>query len=199
MDKHERPYRCTINGCDMARGFASKGELGRHNRTVHKLFGGPADMLFCDEQDCPRGPGSGTAGFSRKDNLADHMRRKHRQTSTVSASGIRSVGNANTIVPTDVDLESPQRMGVELAASPQRKRRQISAMGISSQGEDLGDEEEINLRQELKRMRQVERDMRNELTKMKRREEELIQELNEAQHTLFPGMDIFVNHELNTM
>jgi hypothetical protein len=51
-------------------------------------------------------------------------------------------------------------------------------MGISSQSEDLGDREEMNLRQELKRMRQVERDMRNELTKMKRREEELIQELN---------------------
>jgi len=53
-------------------------------------------------------------------------------------------------------------------------------MDISSQSEDLGDREEMNLLQELKRMRQVERDMRNELTKMKRREEELIQELNFA-------------------
>ena len=197
MDKHERPYRCTIAGCDMARGFASKGELGRHNRTVHKLFGGRAGMLFCDE--CPRGPGGGTAGFSRKDNLAEHMRRKHGQTSTVSARVIQSVGNANTIVLTDVDLESPRCMGVELAASPQRKRRRIPAMGISSQSEDLGDREEMNLRQKLERMRQVERDMGNELTKMKRREEELIQELNEAQHALFPGMDIFVDYELSTM
>jgi hypothetical protein len=41
--------------------------------------------------------------------------------------------------------------------------------------------------------------MGNELTKMKRREEELIQELNEAQHALFPGMDIFVDYELSTM
>lgn len=182
----------------MARGFASKGELERHNRTVHKLFGGRAGMLFCDERDCPRGAGGGTAGFRRKDNLADHMRRKHGQTSTVSAPGIRSVGNTNTIVPTDVDLESPQRMGVELAASPQRKRRRIPAMSISSQSEDLGDREEMNLRQELKRMRQVERDMGNELTKMKRRVEELIQELNEAQHVLLPGTDVFVGYELST-
>jgi hypothetical protein len=57
----------------------------------------------------------------------------------------------------------------------------------------------MNLRQELKRMTQVERDMRNELTKMKRWEEELIQELNEAQHALFPGTNIFVDHELSTM
>ena len=64
-------------------------------------------------------------------------------------------------------------------------------MGISSQSEDLGNREEMNLRQELKRMRQVERDMGNELTKMKRQVEELIQELNEAQHALFPGPDIF--------
>jgi hypothetical protein len=96
-------------------------------------------------------------------------------------------------------LDSPQRMGIELAASPQRKRRRIPAMGINSQSEDLGDEEDMNLHQELKRMRKVERDMRNELMKIKRREEELILELNEAQQALFPGMDIFVNHELNTM
>jgi hypothetical protein len=183
----------------MVRGFASRGELGRHNHNVHKLFGGRTGMLFCDEPDCPRGPGGGTAGFSRKDNLTDHMRRKHGQTSTVSARVIRSVGNAKTIVLTDVGLESPRLMGVELAVSPQRKRRRISAMGISSQSEDLGDREEMNLRQELERMRQVERDMGNELTKMKRREEELIQELNEAQHALFPGMDIFVDYELSTM
>src|SRR5438874_11245820 len=105
---------------------------------------------------------------------------------------MHSVTGEGIVLP-EVDLESPQRMGVELAASPQRKRRRILAMGISSQSEDLGDGEEMNLLQELKRMRQVERDMRNELTRMKRREEELIQELSEAQHALFPGLDIFVD------
>ena len=199
MDKHERPYRCTIDGCDMARGFASKGELKRHIRTVHKLLSGRTGMLFCDERDCPRGPGGGITGFRRKDNLADHMRRKHRRTSTVSARVTSSVGNANAVLLTDVDLESPGCMDVDLAALPQKNRKRIPATGTSSQIEGLGDREEMNLRRELERMRRAERDMGNELTRRKRREEELIRELHEAQQSLFPGMDVFVDYELSTM
>jgi hypothetical protein len=99
----------------------------------------------------------------------------------------------------DVDLESLRPMGLELAASPQRKRRQMPEMGLSGQSEDLEDKEEMNLRRELKRMRQVEHDMGNELTKMKRRVEELVEELREAQHSLFSGMDIFDGYELGKM
>jgi hypothetical protein len=196
MDKHERPYRCTNNECNNVRGFTSKGDLKRHNRNAHKFYSGQASMLFCDEPDCPRGPGGGTAGFNRKDNLADHMRRKHGRTSTASARVIGSVGGANTMTLPSIDLESPQSMGIELAASPQRKRRRMPEMGFSSQSEDLEDMEEMNLRQELKRMRQVERDMENELTKTKQRVEELIKELKEAQLSLFSGMDIFDGYEL---
>jgi hypothetical protein len=155
----------------MARGFSSKGELECHNCTVHKLFGGRAGIAPADPMVAP--PASAAKITSQIICVASMNRLL-----PFRPPQIRSVGNANTIVLTDVDLESPHRMGVELAGSPQRKRRRIPAMGISSQSEDLGDREEMNLRQELKRIRQVERDMRNELTKMKRREEELIQELN---------------------
>ena len=42
-----------LMGCDNARGFASKDGLLRHNPNVHKLYVGPANMLFCNGPDCP--------------------------------------------------------------------------------------------------------------------------------------------------
>jgi hypothetical protein len=182
MDKHERPYRCTIDGCDHAQGFTSKGDLSRHERIVHKLRSAQGSLLFCDEPDCARGPGGGTnAGFSRKDNLADHMLRKHGRTSTASSCVLGRVGNANDTILPDVSLESLRRVDEEAVTSLQRKRRRISEIDLSSQNADRGDGEEIYLRSELKRMGQVERDMKNELTKMTQRVEELTKELKEAQ------------------
>jgi hypothetical protein len=49
MDKHERPYICTVDGCDHPQGFTSKGDLSRHRRIVHKLNSGQGGLLFCNE------------------------------------------------------------------------------------------------------------------------------------------------------
>jgi hypothetical protein len=79
MDKHDRPYRCDRSECSKLQGFTYSGGLLRHQREVHKMHGGTGKKLFCPEQTCKR---SGGEGFTRKENLQEHLRRVHRRTST---------------------------------------------------------------------------------------------------------------------
>ncbi|KAF3031185.1 hypothetical protein E8E12_000802 [Didymella heteroderae] len=39
MDKHNRPYRCLVKGCENLQGFTYGGGLLRHEREVHKMHG----------------------------------------------------------------------------------------------------------------------------------------------------------------
>ncbi|EUC29199.1 hypothetical protein COCCADRAFT_107162 [Bipolaris zeicola 26-R-13] len=78
MDKHDRPYKCNAKGCEKLQGFTYSGGLLRHEREVHKMHGGTKKSLFCPFPDCKRSSG---AGFTRKENLAEHIRRVHRRTS----------------------------------------------------------------------------------------------------------------------
>lgn len=75
MDKHDRPYRCDRPGCEKLRGFTYSGGLLRHQREVHKEHGGPKENLMCPVPYCKRNTGS---GFTRKENLNEHLRRVHR-------------------------------------------------------------------------------------------------------------------------
>lgn len=76
MDKHERPYKCTAPGCEKLQGFTYSGGLLRHQREVHKMHGGTKKALYCPEPNCKRNSG---AGFTRKENLSEHIRRVHRR------------------------------------------------------------------------------------------------------------------------
>ena len=40
MDKHDRPYKCNVKGCEKLQGFTYSGGLLRHEREVHKMHGG---------------------------------------------------------------------------------------------------------------------------------------------------------------
>ena len=75
MDKHDRPYKCNVKGCEKLQGFTYSGGLLRHEREVHKMHGGTKKSLFCSFPDCKRSSGD---GFMRKENLAEHIRRIHR-------------------------------------------------------------------------------------------------------------------------
>ena len=74
-DKHTRPHRCKHPDCDKIQGFTYSGGLLRHQREVHNHHGGPKVMRMCPFQDCKRSVGN---GFSRKENLNEHIRRVHR-------------------------------------------------------------------------------------------------------------------------
>ena len=76
MDRHERPYVCEKTGCEKLKGFTYAGGLIRHEREVHKQHGGPKETLMCPIPYCKRNTGH---GFTRKENLNEHLRRVHRQ------------------------------------------------------------------------------------------------------------------------
>ena len=75
MDKHTRPYACEEPGCENIRGFTYSGGLHRHQREVHHQHGGPRARCMCPHLDCKRSTG---LGFSRRENLLEHLRRVHR-------------------------------------------------------------------------------------------------------------------------
>ena len=127
MDKHERPYVCEEPECDNIRGFTYSGGLLRHQREVHRQHGGPKASCMCPFPDCKRHVG---AGFSRKENLAEHLRRVHR----------------------DADADQTQKEGSEGAQNPTsgpsgagRKRRRAAS------DDDGGDEEDLE--QEVKKLK----------------------------------------------
>lgn len=107
MDKHDRPYKCNVKGCEKLQGFTYAGGLLRHEREVHKMHDGTKRTLFCPFPDCKRNSGS---GFSRKDNLAEHIRRIHPRTSM----------SADTHAPIHDDLM--QRGSPEIISSRASKK-----------------------------------------------------------------------------
>ncbi|KAI9847331.1 MAG: hypothetical protein M1838_000940 [Thelocarpon superellum] len=76
LDKHERPYRCTEAGCEKLQGFTYSGGLSRHEREVHSKHGGLRVRHMCPHQNCKRSSG---AGFTRRENLDEHLRRVHKE------------------------------------------------------------------------------------------------------------------------
>ena len=75
MDRHERPYKCAHPNCQNAQGFTYSGGLMRHQREVHRWHQTTKSRIFCPHPGCSRGPAG--EGFSRRENLEEHKRRRH--------------------------------------------------------------------------------------------------------------------------
>jgi hypothetical protein len=72
MDRHERPYKCEQLSCVNLPGFTYPGGINRHLREVHLV---QPTRILCPFSGCDRNaPGN---GFTRKENLAEHKRRRH--------------------------------------------------------------------------------------------------------------------------
>lgn len=81
MDRHDRPYRCKDPTCAKLQGFTYSGGLLRHEREVHDKHGGPKEKLRCPFPECKRHDGH---GFTRKENLTEHIRRVHKKRSDLT-------------------------------------------------------------------------------------------------------------------
>ncbi|KAI9680633.1 MAG: hypothetical protein M1817_004073 [Caeruleum heppii] len=125
MDKHTRPYLCTESSCALLKGFTYAGGLLRHEREVHSKHGGPrrggADALRCPHPGCKRNePGR---GFTRNENLLEHLRRVH-----------RSGGAHEVKVEDDVKALEPVVAKEDEATkctTPSRKRKRVGDHHIS--------------------------------------------------------------------
>ena len=120
MDKHDRPYKCTVPGCEKLLGFTYSGGLLRHEREVHKMHGGTKEPLFCPHNGCKRSSGE---GFTRRENLSEHIRRVHHRASGTPAS----VGADSSMV------DRGGRRSLSTAAT----RREVVGSGIRSPSADV--------------------------------------------------------------
>ena len=144
MDKHDRPYKCNAKGCEKLQGFTYSGGLLRHEREVHKLHGGTKKSLHCPYSDCKRSSG---AGFTRKENLAEHLRRVHRRTSTSSDLG-------NLVVSRPQDTQTQAESALQPAADFRPKvESQDDDSLIATKRKRLSEGSEGDLRDEVKRLR----------------------------------------------
>ena len=115
MDKHTRPYVCDKPGCEKIQGFTYPGGLLRHQREVHKQHGGPKAPKMCPHRDCKRSTGT---GFSRKENLQEHLRRVHRGVGAPVSEASAISGLAAAVVPhlaTESSIRVPRSKRARLA------------------------------------------------------------------------------------
>ncbi|KAL8841501.1 MAG: hypothetical protein Q9170_000884 [Blastenia crenularia] len=149
MDKHTRPYVCNLPGCEKVRGFTYSGGLSRHQREVHRSYGGPKASYMCPHNDCKRSTGS---GFSRRENLQEHLRRVHRQAGDAEIEK-QAVSKVNSLIPMEsrrrrrrVDEEEDEAEPV-LPESRKRRRNDYES------DDDDTDTEKGGLSAEVKRLR----------------------------------------------
>ncbi|MCJ1432764.1 hypothetical protein MMC27_002121 [Xylographa pallens] len=141
MDKHTRPYVCGESGCEKIQGFTYSGGLLRHEREVHKQHGGPKAPRMCPHRDCKRSSGT---GFSRKENLNEHLRRVHRgvgiDASDVVAEPLGLYAGLHQqrgpSVPQVQSLVPPQNPVPATQTQTQRKRRRGEVEGEEVARED---------------------------------------------------------------
>ncbi|KAK3178560.1 hypothetical protein OEA41_000697 [Lepraria neglecta] len=151
MDKHNRPYICEEPGCEKINGFTYSGGLSRHQREVHRQHGGPKASCHCPHKDCKRSTG---VGFSRKENLHEHLRRVH-----------RDAGAEQREEPETLLNETPSFVGT-------RKRRRPVADDVDERDEDGA------LQQEVKKLR---RELQEKDDRLKRLEQ-VVAQLAKGQH-----------------
>lgn len=160
MDKHERPYRCPAEGCENLPGFTYSGGLLRHEREVHGKHGGPKNTVNCPHPNCKRHTGK---GFSRQENLNEHLRRVH-----TNPDGTTPPGDS-IASPDDNDSE---RSGMK------RKRRN------SGHGAD----ELTELREEIKRVREENDKLKNDMEQQTQHSLAMMAQIAELQEALRHGL-----------
>lgn len=174
MDKHERPYRCPADGCENLPGFTYSGGLLRHEREVHGKHGGPKNTVNCPHPNCKRHTGK---GFSRQENLNEHLRRVHtilEGGGNGSSGGGQSPGEA----PPSPDDNESEKAGMK------RKRRS------SGQGSD----EMSELREEIKRVREENEKLKADMDQQSQHSLAMMAQIAELQDALRHGLS---SHNLN--
>lgn len=136
MDKHDRPYKCMEPGCDKIQGFTYSGGLLRHQREVHKKNINAKKPLMCPYADCNRSTGH---GFTRQENLKEHLRRRHMHTENGPSSELPNIVS---------ELDGASSLSAPSAVK--RKRDSLEEASV-----DVPDDEENgdDMRNELKRLK----------------------------------------------
>ncbi|EXJ77031.1 hypothetical protein A1O3_10188 [Capronia epimyces CBS 606.96] len=130
MDRHERPYKCLESGCELNPGFTYSGGLLRHQREVHKMHLSTKQPLFCPFANCNRSSG---VGFTRKENLEEHKRRRHLDEIETSDYVYPAKSGAHRPTTASIPIPAPEHSQQEVS-SPSSKRRKVSTTSESQSG-----------------------------------------------------------------
>ncbi|XDG04438.1 hypothetical protein ABKA04_004053 [Annulohypoxylon sp. FPYF3050] len=170
MDKHDRPYKCTAAECEKLAGFTYSGGLLRHEREVHGKHGGPRNPLQCPHGNCKRHEGK---GFSRMENLNEHLRRVHTPNDALlsSAPAAPSPEDEQEDAPTPVAQGTGVGVGVGAGGSVAGS----ASVGGSKTGEKR--KPETDLREEVKRLQVENVSLRDELNAQHRQSMAMMQQL----------------------
>lgn len=166
MDKHERPYRCMVEGCENLPGFTYSGGLLRHEREVHGKHGGPKKTVNCPHPNCKRHTGK---GFSRQENLNEHLRRVHTNPDAMLDGS-----------PPETTVQSPD--GNESEMSGTKRKRRLSDDGLN-QVEEL-----TKLRDEMKRVRDENDKLKHEMEQQSQNSLAMMAQIAELQDALRHGL-----------
>ncbi|PVI05156.1 hypothetical protein DM02DRAFT_668617 [Periconia macrospinosa] len=173
MDQHDRPFKCDVTDCTHIDGFSTRGELKRHVNSLHKK-----GTIYCTVPTCPRSSSSGGNNpFSRKDNLQDHMIRKHpnHRSPTKTADMKEGSGDAPD---DDKEMEEHESSGSKSAFGSgaeqpfrgTRKRRRFMKREPSSAESNNG-----GLNDELRELREENKILKRELELYKKMVEKLLE------------------------
>jgi hypothetical protein len=185
MDKHDRPYKCAEVGCEKLQGFTYSGGLLRHQREVHKMHGGTRKPLYCPEPNCKRNSGS---GFTRKENLHEHIRRVHRRTdgAEIAAAAQNGLDQLEAAAAAAQAVEDDSLSDGERVAK--RKRLADSLNGVDY---------EFTLESDsVKRLRNENEDLKSRMKQMEESMEQqrtLLQELLSRQQPQAPTASMMVS------
>lgn len=126
------------NASSRLRHFGVSGGLLRHQREVHKKNINAKKPLMCPYTDCNRSTGN---GFTRQENLKEHLRRRHMHTENGPSAELPMVSTP--------DLDGNHALSVP--PSVKRKRDSLDDdISVALPGDE---ENEVDLRNELKRLR----------------------------------------------
>ncbi|KAI1086522.1 hypothetical protein F5B19DRAFT_479006 [Rostrohypoxylon terebratum] len=165
MDKHDRPYKCTAAECEKLAGFTYSGGLLRHEREVHGKHGGPRNPLNCPHGNCKRHEGK---GFSRMENLNEHLRRVHTPTDASAAPSPPEAEQEDAPTPA-----AAAARGSSVAGS-------VAVAGVKTP-EKTGEKRkpETDLREEVKRLQVENVSLRDELDAQRRQSMAMMQQMAE--------------------
>lgn len=163
MDKHTRPYVCKLPGCEKNSGFTYSGGLSRHQKEVHRQHGGPKACYMCPHRDCKRSTGS---GFSRKENLQEHLRRVHRQV-TEGEADLQAISITNIRPTTEpkrrrgrLDDEDEKEVEPALYEPRKRKRQNEDKDDDDSSGQNQKEDLSIQIKRLRKELREKDERLR---------------------------------------
>ncbi|RYP61141.1 hypothetical protein DL769_007853 [Monosporascus sp. CRB-8-3] len=142
MDKHDRPYRCEVEGCEKLPGFTYSGGLLRHQREVHGQHGGPKNPLNCPHINCKRHTGK---GFSRLENLNEHLRRVHTSGGGQSVAGGEEIDDSASVT-------TIEKVGEKRKADDDLREE---VKRLRSENSDLRQQVEAHKRQQIAMMQRI--------------------------------------------